>query len=166
MKIDTRSLVENKEYHFEEDIDLSHLDLSITMNVRRIDKLHAKAKIEVYSDYLYVNFNLKGSATMICAYTLEDVIRDFNFEDEYSFTFDEDLEDEDITYLDNPILDLDPYFLTTILASLPSKVIKEGAKLPESGDGYRVLSEEEYLKEKAEHKPNAFDALKDIDIDD
>ena len=43
------------------------------------------------------------------------------------------------------------------------KVVKEGAKLPSSGDGYRVLTEEDAA---LEEKPSLFDVLDDFEIDD
>ena len=41
-------------------------------------------------------------------------------------------------------IDLDPHILALILAEVPHNIVKKGAKRPSSGEGYRVLSEEEF----------------------
>ena len=63
-------------------------------------------------------------------------------------------------------IDLDPYILALILAEVPHTVTKKGAELPKSGSGYRVLSEEELLKEKSTKKNSAFDILDTIEFDE
>ena len=63
-------------------------------------------------------------------------------------------------------INLDPHILALILAEVPHNVTKSGAKLPESGNGYRVLSEEQYLEEKKNKKNSAFDILDTIEFDE
>ena len=62
---------------------------------------------------------------------------------------------------DNQI-DIDEMLITLIVSNIPFKIIKKGAKLPASGDGYIVISEEEMEKRK---KSSPFDALDNLEID-
>ena len=61
---------------------------------------------------------------------------------------------------------MDHYIFNLLSASVPLSPKAPNAKAPQSGKGYRVLSEEEFLKEKEEQGNSQFDALKDIDFDD
>ena len=63
-------------------------------------------------------------------------------------------------------IDLDPHILALILAEVPHTLTKSGASLPKSGNGYRVLSEDDYLKEKNHKGNSAFDILDTIEFDD
>ena len=63
------------------------------------------------------------------------------------------------------IFDIDPYVLSLVVSEIPAKIVKKGAKLPEDGSGYRVLSEEEYNKEQENKKDSRWDALDKIELD-
>ena len=166
MKINTRIIQQNKEYSLEDVVDFSTIDFSNSMIVRKLNEAKVKMKYRLYEDYLYVDLSISGEAILICSYTLEDVNYPYNYKDSLTFCFEEELEDEDIIYADKPIIDMDEYILGIILASLPSKIVKKGAKLPSDGAGYRVMSEDDYLKEKANKKDSRFDILDNIEFDD
>ena len=53
-----------------------------------------------------------------------------------------------------------------IITNLPTRLVKKSESYPR-GESYRVISEEEYLKDKEkEEGGNAFDALKDLEFDE
>ena len=87
------------------------------------------------------------------------------FNDEFYFSNEED-NSEDCYFEPGVNIDLDPHILALILAEVPHNIVKSGASLPKSGDGYRVLSEEEYLEEKKNKKNSAFDILDTIEFDE
>ena len=67
--------------------------------------------------------------------------------------------------VDNYEIDMDNYFLGYVIASVPHNAHKKGAKLPSEGKGYRVLTEDELLKERSSTKKSSpFDCLDDIDL--
>ena len=61
---------------------------------------------------------------------------------------------------------MDHYIFNLLSASVPLSPKAPNATAPKSGKGYRVLSEEEFLKEKEEQGNSQFDALKDLEFDD
>jgi hypothetical protein len=61
---------------------------------------------------------------------------------------------------------MDPYIFNLLSASVPLSPKAPNAKAPKSGNGYRVLSEDEFLSEKEEQGNSQFDALKDLDFDE
>ena len=61
-------------------------------------------------------------------------------------------------------IEVDEYILDLIIAEVPMKIVKKGAKLPSSGEGYRVLSEDEYNKEQEQKTDSRWAALDDIEL--
>ena len=67
------------------------------------------------------------------------------------------------TAKDNNI-DLDEYILGILLANVPVRIVKKGAKLPGDGNNYRVISEDQYQKEKENSQDSRWSALDDLDL--
>ena len=153
MKINRLLLPEGKEIIFDEDVDFS-LYPGDKYHIRKINKCHALVKVRQYEDLLILDFHIKGEVITSCAYTLEDVIYPIDIKEIIELNGEED--DEFI--FEGDIIDLDPVILTLIISSVPMKVIKEGAKLPSSGDGYRFYTEDE-----KKEKPSPFDVLDDLE---
>ena len=85
--------------------------------------------------------------------------------DELHFAPSKD-EDEDCIEYKGTSIEMDPYIFNLLSASVPLSPKAPNAKAPKSGKGYRVLSEDEFLKEKEEQGNSQFDALKDLEFDD
>ncbi|MBP5574404.1 MAG: hypothetical protein J6X50_01505 [Bacilli bacterium] len=154
----------NKTESFSEEVDFSKQTFDEN-HVKRIDKCLVKVDATEYGDVLRVQ--VKGEAEVIasCSYTLDDVPLKVKFNDEFYFSNKED-NSEDCYFEPGANIDLDPHILALILAEVPHNIVKSGASLPKSGDGYRVLSEEEYLEEKKNKKNSAFDILDTIEFDE
>ena len=154
----------NKTESFSEEVDFSKQTFDEN-HVKRIDKCLVKVDATEYGDVLRVQ--VKGEAEVIasCSYTLDDVPLKVKFNDEFYFSNEED-NSEDCYFEPGVNIDLDPHILALILAEVPHNIVKSGASLPKSGDGYRVLSEEEYLEEKKNKKNSAFDILDTIEFDE
>ena len=161
MKIN-RYLFQNKDYSIEEDLDFSNHSFNPN-HIRQIGATHVKITGTDYDDFLVLNFDIVSNVIGVCSYTLEDVPLTIKVKSTLSFTFEE--EDEETIHIDNPIFDVDEYILDLIIAEVPMKIVKKGAKLPTSDNGYRVLSEEEYNKEQEEKTDSRWDALDDIELD-
>ncbi len=164
MKINRALLPLNKEVIQKEEIDFTKERFSPSSNIKSIDHVEVEAHIFLSEDFLRINIKVKSKITAICAYSLEDVPLKVNFQEELHFTNEEDSLYEDAYLVKDNLFSLDEYILSFIISSVPVKVIKEGKKIPESGKGYRVLSEEDYLKEKSEKKVSPFDCLDDLEL--
>ena len=64
---------------------------------------------------------------------------------------------------DNLII-LDDYVLGIVLANVPVRIVKKGAKRPSNGNNYRVISEDDYNKEKENSRDSRWDALDKIEL--
>lgn len=161
MKIN-RYLFKNKDYVIEDDIDFSNVQLDPT-HIRKINNTHVKISGIDYEDYLILDIEIKTEVIGVCSYTLDDVPLKLNFKSTLSFTYDK--EDEENIIIDGPIFDIDEYVLSLIISEVPLKLVKKGAKLPSSGMGYRVMSEDEYNKEAETKKDNRWNKLDELDLE-
>lgn len=154
-------LFKNKDYVLEDDIDFSYESADPT-HIKKIGLTHVKIKGNDYDDLFIVEVEATSEVIGVCAYTLEDVPLKIKIKDTLTFSFEE--EDEDIIHIDTPIFDIDPYILSLIISEIPLKIVKPGAKLPSNGDGYRVISEDDYIKENESKKDSRWDKLNDIEL--
>ena len=161
MKIN-RYQFQNKNYQIEDDIDFSNVTFDPT-HIRGISNTHVTVTGNDYDDYLVLNIKIKADVIGVSSYALEDIPLKIDISTSLSFSFLE--EDEDVIHIDSPIFELDQYILDLIVAEVPLTLVKKGAKLPSSGDGYRVLSEDEYNKEQENKKDSRWSALDDIELD-
>lgn len=165
MKIDLRRYELNKHYFLEEDVDFSNHQFQKNYRIRQILSSHVKIDLVVFEDIADLRVDIKGEVVGACSYTNEDVLLPYHIKDDMTFSSDEEKGAD--YYEPTDIIELDPYIFALIDSSIPLTIHKKGAKLPEGGAGYEVLSEEEYLKKKLEEKKSSpFDVLDQINFDD
>lgn len=163
MVINRAILPLNKTETFCEDVDFSSQTFDEN-HVKRINKCSVKVDATEYGDVLRLQVSGEAELIASCSYTLDDVPLKVKFKEDFYFSSEED-NSQDCYFEPSVNVDLDPHILALILAEVPHNITKSGAKLPESGNGYRVLSEEQYLEEKKNKKNSAFDILDTIDVD-
>lgn len=156
MKINRLTLPIGKKVSFNEDISFPNYQ-GDPYHVRKINSCHMELDVINYDELVVLSFNIKGEVTTTCAYTLEEIPYNYQVKESIELAGNEDDEFDII----NEEIDIDEILITLIVSNVPMKVVKKGAKLPLSGDGYRVLSEEEAKKEK---KASPFDVLDDLEL--
>ena len=134
-------------------------------HVKRITHCLVKAVVTEFGDVLQCVISGEADVIASCSYTLDDVPLHVTFREQLFFS-DEESDSQDCYYEPGVEIDLDPHILALILAEVPHNIVKSGASLPKSGNGYRVLSEEEFEKERKSKKNSAFDALDALEFDD
>ena len=165
MKLNRATLPEQKPQTFTEELDFSKQTFDEN-HVKRIESCSVIVVATEFGDVMQCVISGKAHVVASCSYTLDDVPLDVKFHDSFYFSDDKEGESEDCYYEPGVEIDLDPYILALILAEVPHNIVKKGAELPKSGNGYRVLSEEELLKEKSTKKNSAFDILDSIEFDE
>ena len=78
-----------------------------------------------------------------CALTLEEVDYPFEIESTEVFSFDKPSLDEDVHEVKKNIVDITPIIFQNIMAEVPLRVVKEGAKVKTEGEGWRIISTKE-----------------------
>lgn len=158
MKINT-SLALRQALVLEEDINLDNVDLNANVSLKGINSLRVKTITTLQGNLFKTELEVKANLGLECAYTLELFTQDLNFEDVLYFaTKEDDEETEDVFIEKGPLIDLDPYIFGLILAHIPLRVVKPGAKLPSGGESFVVQTEDEYYKERSTTN-NPFDNL-------
>ena len=164
MKIDVGKLVSTKENVLEEDVVLNDEKFKFLPPLLDVKKLHAKAKVHRYQDFIDVDLLIKADVVLQCSYTLKPFDYELKEEDEIHFASYDDGGDDIQIYKGN-LIDLDPYIYNLLSAAVPTSPKAPGAKLPSSGKNFRVLTEEEFNEEKNASTDPRFDKLKDLDLD-
>ena len=164
MKIDVGKLVSTKENLFEEDVVLDVEKFKLLPPLLEVKKLHAKARIHRYQDFIDVDLKINADVVLQCSYTLKPFSSKLSDEDEIHFASYDDGGDDIQIYKGN-LIDVNPYIFNLLSASVPTSPKSPGAKLPTSGKNFRVLTEDEYKSEKEDGINHQFDKLKDLDLD-
>ena len=165
MKIDVLKLPYTKVANLSEDVVFNPEVFVCHAPLISVQSCHAKLKAQRFEEFIYVTLSIKANVTLQCSYTLKNFETTIEGTDELHFAPNKD-EDEDCIEYRGTVIEMDHYIFNLLSASVPLSPKAPNAKAPESGKGYRVLSEDEFLKEKEEQGNSQFDALKDIDFDD
>ena len=164
MKLNRATLPLNKSQTITEELDFANQTFDEN-HVKRIESCFVKVVATEYGDVLRCEISGKAHVIASCSYTLEDVPLDVTFSDSFYFSDTED-NSQDCYYEPGNEVDLDPHILALILSEVPHNIVKNGATLPKSGNGYRVLSEEDFMKEKNKKKNHAFAILDTLEVDE
>ena len=164
MKLNRAILPANKPETFDGEIDFSSLKPDEN-HVKRIDKCLVKVIATEFGDVLQCAISGNADVIASCSYTLEDVPLHVEFKETLYFS-SEVMGSQECYYEPGVEIDLNPHILALILAEVPHNITKSGASLPKSGNGYRVLSEDDFEKERKNKGNSAFDALDAIEFDD
>ena len=166
IKIDVSKLSYTKETILKEVVIFDPEEFKCYPPLLEVKKADVNIKIRRYEDFVYVSMQIKANVTLQCSYTLKPFDTVLKSDEELHFAgYVEEGDDDLILYKGNSI-ELDKYIFDSISASVPPSPKAPGAKLPESGKGYRVLSSDEFIKEKEEQVDPRFAALDDLEFDD
>ena len=165
MRLDVLKLPYTKVQTLEDDLAFDPEVFVCHSPLIEVKSCHVELKAQRFEEFIYVTLSLKAKVVLECSYTLKHFQTTISGVDELHFAPSKD-EDEDCIEYKGTSIELDQYIFNLLSASVPLSPKAPNAKSPSSGSGYRVLSEEEYLREKEEGGNSSFNALKDLDFDD
>ena len=165
MRIDVLKLPYTKVAELSEDIVFDPKVFVCHIPLVSVESCHAELKAQRFEEFIYITLSIKAKVTLQCSYTLKHFETTISGVDELHFAPSKD-EDEDCIEYRGTSIEMDQYIFNLLSASVPLSPKAPNAKAPESGKGYRVLSEEDFLKEGEEQGNSQFDALKDLEFDE
>ena len=165
MKLDVLKLPYTKVAELKEDIVFDPEVFVCHAPLISVKSCHAELQAQRFEEFIYVNLSIKAKVILQCSYTLKHFETTIDGTDELHFAPSND-EDEDCIEYKGTSIEMDHYIFNLLSASVPLSPKALHATAPKSGNGYRVLSEEEFLKEKEEQGNSQFDALKDLEFDE
>lgn len=144
MKINLTNLINNYQDVIEVNLENINFDKDLKeVNIIRLENVDVILEItKLIDDSIMIEGNMKGTMILPDDITLEEVKYDF-----------EEKITETLTNIENT-LDIFPILWQNILVNIPSKVRSsktEGLHL--EGNGWRLITEEEYQKEKQDNSP-------------
>ena len=166
IKIDVSKLPYSKEFKLNEDVVFDAEKYPCFPPLLEVKKTSVDASIRRYEQFIYIKMLIKTDVVLQCSYTLKPFETTINTDEELHFAGYAEEGDNDIIIYKGNSIELDKYIFDVISASIPPSPKAPGAKLPKSGEGYRVLSSDEFEREKEEKGDPRFDALKDLEFDD
>ncbi len=116
--------------------------------IRKIKSIHVSAEGDYLAEVQHLNLhlNLTGTIVVGCDITGVDVDLDIESEADEVFSFNREQEDIDIVKSNGDKIELLPTIFQMILMEIPIKVVKPGKIDYPKGDGWEVISEEDYRK--------------------
>ena len=112
-----------------------------------------------------VGLDVEATVTVPCAITLRPIEIDVEAKVSETFVFDINLldeADEDTIWVEGLEIDLWPFIWSTLLSEIPLKVVDPELEDYPEGDGWKVMTEEDYIKEKEEAIDPRLEILKDF----
>ena len=122
------------------------------MNIRRIESVDVKAKLsyDAHSEVLIVDVNVKGKMILPCSISFQDVPYSFKASSRLAFSFTTTEIESDVVEVEGEELDFNPEILALIWMEVPPRVISPKVKQLPQGEGWEVVSEEEFRRRKEE----------------
>lgn len=164
MKWNLQWIVKQKDgcFNFDETLtfpsDMFH-NLSQINGLKDIN-VTGQGRLDMKNRQLYVDFTVKGQMILPCAVSLEDVDYPFSIDSSVVFAFYKPSEDEDVVEVKKNLVDLTPVVFQEIMMEVPMRVVKEGATLKTTGNGWKVMNEDD-MQEEEEYVDPRLAKLKD-----
>jgi uncharacterized protein len=122
-------------------------NLPIQMEIRRIPRVLVEGNIhyDAHSECFIIHGTLKGTIIMACSISNEDV--EVPVEDDIDYVYTSlETDDPDMLEISSTGIDLHEALINAIWLAKPMTVVKPNLKQYPKGDGWEVMSEEEYHK--------------------
>jgi uncharacterized metal-binding protein YceD (DUF177 family) len=133
--------------------------------IHKVEKCHYDVTILKTGDYAEATFHITAKLLVEDSRDAALFHKSLEIKESADILDEEDNAGEGLI-VNGSEIDLDELALRLIVSSLPIKLTRDESPLPKSGKGFRVLSEDEYQKEKQEQGNPAFDSLKDFKVND
>lgn len=158
---------ENATIYFHEKIRFSPEVFSKMHQIRGLQDVTVSGNVhyDVSSERVFADLDIEGVMIVPCSITLEDVEYEFHTTSLEVFSF-EKTDDEDVHEVKGDVVELLPVVFPLILTEVPLKVVKEGLKEYPKGDGWEVVKEEDYEKEKRKEMDPRLAKLKEFKLED
>lgn len=159
MKIYRSSITASRPAEVDEDIDFSTFDFSSLYPLRGIEGAHLSGIIEKQGKHLAMTAHVKADLILADARDNESFAYPVEF-DEWFYLLEDELEDEDGYVFPHNLIEPRDICFALLRGQVPIKPLKEGSKIPEQGDGYRVYEEGDEL----DHSSSPFDGISISDL--
>lgn len=161
-------LESKKIIHFDQDVILKEEDIALERDIISVENVHFKGKAQYVSGLIILNIEVNAKLVLRSTRTLKPVPYEINEKEELTLTYTKDdiLEDSDIILVEGEDFDLYQEILSLIITSIPMKIIAKDDPSYLKGDGWELISEDDYNKKKSENIDPRMEKLLDFDLED
>ncbi|MBQ1468254.1 MAG: DUF177 domain-containing protein [Solobacterium sp.] len=130
----------------DEDIVVDDAEFAGNSRINSVRDVHVSGtgSFNIERDLFYVTMRISGTMLVPDAITAEEIEYDFETEAEETYSFS--AQDEEVRMAVNDVIDLMPAAVDAILLEVPLQVTHADPEDYPSGDGWRIITEEEYQK--------------------
>ena len=164
MKEILKSHIHPRPYHVEEALEFKPEDFPSSSPIRDIRGCEIEGSLYLGDGKIKCQLQAKARLLLEDSYTAKAFWKKQSIEEEFDILEDEDGEGEGFI-VPGPVIDLNQLVVALFRFSLPQKILAPGSHLPDGGEGYSVLSEEEAKKKAQESSYSPFDDIKVFDED-
>lgn len=165
LKVNKSNIMKGRVLSYESDSTFPGYEL--TYPILAIKECHYEAELEKIGEYKNVTFRIKALMTLSDSRDGVAFDRKVNVNESVDILDVEDDTGEGFVITGNYV-DLDDLCIRVLHASLPIRVTRPDAKVFASGKNYVAMTEDEFnaqAEKESEYNP-AFDALKDLELDE
>ena len=130
---------------FDEDVEIEKDVFKENTRINDVKEVHVDGQGYLDDDKFYLNLHIQGVTLIPDAITGKEIEYPFETSSEELFCFEE-CDEEEAWLVENDTVDIMPAVITNILLEVPLQVTNAKQGEYPSGDGWRVVSEEEYQK--------------------
>lgn len=156
-------LILDKTIPIEKDFVFADYKSSFRSPLLDIKKCFGYLEITKYRNMIRMNVDLEVKVLLECSYSLEAFEDKINLHEEVLIG-DSKSFDDGIMIIDQDEIEIESILLALITSSIPLKPIKPGAKRPESGEGYRVIDDEQLVLDRRKSGDSRFAKMDEIDF--
>lgn len=161
MKFNLNKLVSGKTHCFEYDESFEGKDFKYSLPLNSIKSTKITVSFLESGDVLTISIKGEATVNLKCCYTLKDFDKTIKIDESNDYSLVDD--GGDLEFIGSrQDIEVDDFVYDAIASSIPMEVHIDGASLPSSENNYRILTEDEYRKEKEEKTDSRFDKLKDL----
>ena len=117
-----------------------------------------------HSSQLILDLEIEGVMVVPCSISLKPVTLEFSIPFEDTFSFEALGEEDEGVEVNGDELVLDSYIYESILAEIPLRIIHPDLEHYPQGEGWEVLTEEDFIKQKSQEIDPRLAKLKDFKI--
>lgn len=132
-------------------------ELNSYFSIKKFNGVSGEIITNKVSNIVTIKFKLDIDLTLISSYTLKEFDSKYKLNDTLYFTDLEELENDDVFYIDNNVINLDECIYSLIITMIPLNVHIKGEKLP-NVKGVDVIKEDDVKKS------SPFDVLDGLDL--
>lgn len=132
---------------FDEDIEIDASAFANNSRINSVKDVHVSGHgyLDEEENRFYVQLNVSGTMMVPDAITNEEIEYPFETDSDETYVFEE-VDEDGARFVTNEVIELLPAIIDDIMLEVPLQVTNASENDYPSGDGWRVITEEEYQK--------------------